>query len=313
MGVSAVRAEKVRRWGPRFLTAGLKPVCGLLRFGALALLFTAPLGALEWPADANAVINKNFGWNDGSLPSLGDSFLGAGPVSACAQGELIIISNEDSSRISGVPSPLGSYVAINHEDGLVSIYAHLEDVDFLPQRLDSGVIIANSGKTGCVDKNGFYFSFFDRKEKRYVNPSLLIPPMEDGAAPSIRSVKLQNSSGSLIDLSQTRNLKQGDYTINVHAQDSRTQNSDGPTAPFRITTSINGAETGALVNETFFVIDGELMMKRNENVSARRVFAPYPAVEAGEIYLSRGQANILITVQDISGNISNAQYRVFIE
>jgi hypothetical protein len=44
------------------------------------------------------------------------------------------------------------------------------------------------------------------------------------------------------------------------------------------------------------------MINRNGLIPARQVYANFPAFEAAEVFLTRGQATLEIIVQDITGN-----------
>ena len=291
------------------------PCRPLARLGTAALFVVcaAHLCAFEWPS-ANAVTVSNFGWNDGGSPKLGDTFSASGPITATEDGELILVSNESSSEVSRIPSTLGNWLAIDHGNALVSVYARVENIDyFIPEKIDAGVVIANAGASGWSGKDGFYLSFFDRKERRWVNPSLIINPKEDTRPPQIQGVKLKNDAGTIVDLSQTRILKQGQYGINVHAIDTRLSPAESPLAPFRIISTVNGVETGVLVSETFSARDGALMVYRGTLSLVKQIYAPYPAVESGNVIFNRGQVNLNIIAQDINGNTANVQYRLSVE
>jgi hypothetical protein len=281
---------------------------------ALFFMIPAALSALDWPSQ-NAVATGNFGTNNRGRPQLGDTFSATGPVMAVGEGELIFATTESSAAVSRLPSTLGAWLALDHGDGLVSIYARIEDsvIDTVPKKIEQGTVIANCGSTGWSNRDGYYLSFFDRKERRWVNPSLIITAKEDTRAPSIQSVKLKNEAGALFDMAMTRVLKQGYYGIIVQSSDTRQSSMESPLAPFKIICSVNGMETGAFSTETFSARDGVLMAYRGGLTHARQIFEPYPAVEAGYVVFTRGQVNLSIIVQDITGNTVNAQYRLFVE
>jgi len=281
-------------------------------FLILVLLLCNPLTALEWPLP-DAVMVRNFGFNDRGRPSLGTVFEGEGDILAAGDGELIFscTGKEIASRL---PSPLGTWAAIDHDDGLISIYGRgREKTRNLPlSRVDRGVPIAAAGSSGWSRRNGFYFVLYDRKERRWVNASMVITPFPDTVPPQITGIQLRRADGRLLEGSQLRNLSQGRYTIMVNTFDTLLE-PKLPLAPHRIVCSINGEEAGALSFETICARNGMLMVSRNALIPAERVYAPYPAFEAGEVHLSRGQAILEIIVQDIAGNSRNASTRMIVE
>ncbi|MDR2718483.1 MAG: hypothetical protein LBB89_10550 [Treponema sp.] len=296
---------------------GFLHICGsslVFRVGLLIAAFALcnSLTALEWPLP-DAVMVRNFGFNDRGRPSLGTVFQGEGDIRAAGDGELIFscTGKETASRL---PSPLGAWAAVDHEDGLISIYGRggNEAADRPLSKVSRGAPIAAAGNSGWSRRNGFYFVLYDRKERRWVNASMVITPFPDTVPPQIVGIQLRRADGRLLEGSQLRNLSQGRYTIMVNTIDTLLE-LKLPLAPHRIVCSVNGEEAGALSFETICARNGMLMVSRNALIPAERVYAPYPGFEAGEVHLSRGQAILEIVVQDIAGNSRSASTRMIIE
>jgi hypothetical protein len=256
---------------------------------------------------------KNFGWNDGGLPQLGVTFEDEISLTAAERGELLYRRTERDTA-SRLPSPLGSWTALDHGDGIISIYSRFGKEAPVSPTTEKGRLLGEAGFSGWSNRKGFYFQLFDRKERRWINPSMIIRPFEDSRPPAIQQVQLKDSQGKLIDPSQTRTtISQGRYRINVEAADTRLAPNESVLAPYRITCSLNGSEAGTLNFETFSARDGSLVVYRNGLVPARQVYAPVPGYEIGEVWFARGQALLEITVQDISGNIRSAVFRLIVE
>ncbi|MDR2864174.1 MAG: hypothetical protein LBV68_01005 [Spirochaetaceae bacterium] len=271
------------------------------------------LNAMDWPAP-EAKIARNFGLNDQGRPLLGESFDAKGNVFSADEGEIIFRSSEQDSARS-IPNPLGDWVAVDHGDGLIGIYARGGDSPETEKQKKAGrdTILARAGKSGWTTGEGFYFSVYDRKEHCWVNPSMIIGSMQDTLPPSIISVKLRNENGQLFDLAQTRNIRQGRYGIEVEAAD-RGESTTAPVAPYRITCSLNGVEMGILALEIFFARDGTLMIYGDGLVPVSTIYSTYPALEAASgVWFTRGGASLEIIVEDHSKNTRTAAYRIFVE
>jgi hypothetical protein len=271
------------------------------------------LEAMNWPSETAALM-RNFGWNDRGLPCLGISFESSGEVKAADNGELLFCRREGDTA-SGLPSPLGSWIALDHGDGIISVYARM---DYKQSRapggkVEKGMALGEAGISGWSGSKGFYFQLFDRKEKRWINPSLIITPPEDIRAPEIMSVRLKNAQGELINPYQTYNMSQGRYTVLVNAIDTLRIPGERPLAPHRIICTLNGSESGVLNFETYSSRDGQLMVYRNGLVPVRQVYAPGPYYEVADVWFSRGQTTLEIIAQDIAGNIRNVYYRITVE
>jgi hypothetical protein len=210
---------------------------------------------------------------------------------------------------------LGNWIALDHGDGIISVYSRMDESPE-PGNLrlaEKSAPLGTSGISGWTSRKGFYFFLFDRRERRWINPLMIVPAQEDTQAPSILSVRLTDSEGTVINPAQTRTLSQGRYTITVEASDTMLKSNEYPLAPHRIVCSVNGTEISALTFETYSARNGELMVYRNGLIPVREVFAPYPAWQTGEIRLTRGQATLEIIAQDIAGNSRSAVFRLQIE
>jgi len=285
----------------------------MMRFALFALLaLCSPLAAMDWPLPDAAMV-RNFGFNDRGKPSLGTVFEGEGAVCAAEEGE-VIFSTSGKDVASRLPSPLGAWTAIDHGDGLVSVYGRYNDTgnDGQYARVGRGVPIAQAGSSGWSGRDGFYFVLYDRKERRWVNASMVITPFPDTVPPQIQGIQLRNADGRVFEGTQLRSVSQGRYTIMVNTIDSREQRGV-PLAPHRIVCSVNGEEAGSLSFETISARDGILMVNRNGLIPAMKVYAGYPGFEAGEVSLSRGQAILEIIVQDITQNDRRVSTRMIVE
>jgi len=270
----------------------------ILAFVILAGFLSNALGAMSWPSQ-EAVLVRNFGSNDRGMPVLGMIFEGKTEVFAAEKGE-VIFSRGRNDAASRLPSPLGAWVAVDHEDGLISIYSRLAEAESVGHTVvEKQQTIASSGVSGWSSREGFYFVVFDRRERRWVNPAMIITPTrENTRQPQIRSVDLRNAQGQV---TQSRNLSQGRYTVLVDAAGSSAQGAQ-LYAPQRIVCSVNGAEVGSINFEALSARDGVLMVYRNGLVPAKQIYSAFPAFETAEVFLSRGLVTLEVIVQDIAGN-----------
>jgi len=211
------------------------------------------LDAMSWPTE-DAVLFRNFGANISGKPVLGMIFNDGTNVLAAERGE-VIFSRAKNDPASRLPSPLGAWTAIDHGDGLISIYSRYDDDSSLnTEHVGKQQVIAVSGTSGWSNREGFCFMLFDRRERRWINPALIITPVQETRPPQIISVSLLNQQGTVV---QSNNLSQGRYTVVVNVAGGTVLGAPGPVssiqyAPQRILCSVNGAEVGSLIFETFF-------------------------------------------------------------
>jgi hypothetical protein len=55
------------------------------------------------------------------------------------------------------------------------------------------------------------------------------------------------------------------------------------------------------------------MVYRNGLAPVRQIYAPFPAVEVGEAWFTRGQATLEVIVQDVTGNARSVVSRLAVE
>jgi hypothetical protein len=275
----------------------------------LAGSLSIPLNAMSWPSE-DAVLLRNFGFNDGGRPVLGMVFGGGTGVLAAEKGE-VIFTFDINDKASRLPSPLGAWTAVDHGDGLISIYSRYANESVSLTQAEKSQQIASAGTSGWSQRDGFYFLIFDRRERHWINPAMLITPVMNTYLPQILSVSLIDNQGIR---AQSNNLSQGRYTILVNAgiPPSNAAAQGLFLAPQKIICLINGAETGSLNLEAFSARDGVLVIYRNGLIPAKQVYGAFPAFEAADVFFSRGQVNMEIIVQDIAGNSRNFANRLIV-
>ena len=288
----------------------IKIICIL---SALLIYSNNPLSySMEWPLNTGT-ISRNFGWNNQGQPNLGINFRASGNIEAVDNGELLFQSG-GFLNTSRLPSPLGNWLALDHGEGIISVYSRMSpDTGYIPDNVRNSSIIGQAGSSGWSNENGLYFSLYDRKERRWINPVMIITPLPDPGAPMIQAVRLRDNQGRLHDLAQTRNISQGRYTILVESARIFPGQNRPPIAPFRIISLANGTETGLLNFETYSARDGVLMVYRNGLVPVDQIYSPYPAYELGTLNFSRGQTVLEIITQDAGGNSRNSVFRFMVE
>jgi len=284
-------------------------VTGLLII--LFLLLSFFVFAIDWPVKEGTLIS-NFGSNDGGSPVLGDSFLSTGSIYPADVGELIFVHDPDNVA-SRFPSPMGSWMALDHGDNLVGLYSRYASTRdaLVPTIMEKNTVLASSGRSGWTEQDGLYFAFYDRRERRWINPSIIISSLEDTYPPVIRQVELRNAAGTLFNPAQVRNIPQGLYTIYVDAVDTISPGGK-ILAPNRIISSINGVEAGVLSFETLISKNGSRMVYCNGIVPASQVYSAQ-GFGLGEVRFTRGQATLVIEARDMANNSRSVNYRLTIE
>ncbi len=134
--------------------------------------------SIEWPQNQKNII-KNFGFNNKGTATVGTVFTGDEATSVADTGEIIFMFSQQK----GIPSPLGTWIAIDHRDGIIGIYGYLEHIPVQKDvtLVDKGLSLKQNGNS--------YFALYDRKEHSWINPALIIP-LQDIRAPILKGACL---------------------------------------------------------------------------------------------------------------------------
>lgn len=273
--------------------------------------------AVEWPT-AEAELKAGFGQNDRGAPSVGMRFAGEDAVRAADAGELVFsVSAEGIAyRPGAFPHPLGEWAAIDHGNGILSVYGGMAAEERKAAEttlVEKGARIGRTGTSGWSAQPGLFFSIYDRAERRWVNPTMIAPKRADGSAPTIESVELIGKDGQAFPLPQTKNVRQGSYRVVVDAADGEQAKRAGRLAPQRLICLVDGAEQGAVHLETIKTENGRLQASRRTTAPATEIFMKNGAYDLGEIRLSRGRSSFEIVARDAAGNERTASYIVVVE
>lgn len=272
---------------------------------ALALAMGAGAYAIEWPM-AEARMESTFGTLREGRFLPGIEISAEDPAVLCAAaGEVLFC--EDGAGPGGLPSGVGSFVAIAHERGLVSVYGGLEPgtaVDYLREARQGDLLGLAAAERG--GEAGLRFFLFDAEKGQFVNPLLFLRPREDQRTPAVRAVYLRRDSQA-IDLSQIRTLRQGLCEVQAEFWDPR-DDGQGYNAPFQVRVLLNGSERISLGWDIGREIDGRYRLFSGEGKSVDEFFVPPARYRLGTIQIPRGRASLEIIVSDFSQRSRSSSY-----
>lgn len=270
-----------------------------------ALAAPIRIAAVDWPS-STAELRTSFGQNERGRPSVGMVFEGEDAVRSMDAGEILFVASRGSSggALDDFPYTLGDWIAVDHGNGIVGAYGRLAPSESASTKtvVEKGSVLGYSGSTGWTGSTGFYFSVYDRVERRWVNPAMIAPQRPDNRPPSIKSIDLVGKDGQTVRLAANRIVRQGAYRVLVESSDTESSTKQHPLAPQRIMCLVNGSEQGALHLETVKTENGELTVSRTKPAPAGLVYQNSGAVDLGEIRLSRGRTIMELIARDASGN-----------
>ncbi len=288
-----------------------------LRGRAAALLACAAgaaLAALDWPLSSPSLA-ATFGTAAPGGLVTGLALASAGGLVRAVEGGEILFCSDGPGGRSPLPSALGSFVIVEHARQVAGVYSHLAPgsaSDYL-RKVRPGDILGAAGASGWTEGEGLLFQAFDRKEGRWVNPLLLLPPLGDDKPPVIRSLSLLRA-GKSYPLGETRSLGQGVYGIALEASDpSAAPWTAGPLAPYSIRLVIDGALAARCVFDVARASGGELVFFSEGPRAAAALRGGEGRYVLAERLLARGKVVFEVQVEDAAGNRRSASWSVLVE
>jgi hypothetical protein len=286
------------------------------RIAAIAIfaLVAGGAGALDWPLP-EASVSATFGTTAKGRLVTGVALAASGGlVRSSEEGEIVFTAEEGLSP-SGLPMALGSFVIVEHRREMSGVYSHLAPgsvSDYL-RSVRSGDILGRVGVSGWTEGEGLCFQIFDRKERRWVNPLLLLPPLDDDSPPVIRSLSLLRD-GKAYQLGASARVSQGTYALVLETSDiSDAAWTAGPLAPHSVRLSMNGEVVAKAIFDVAGESRGELVFFSSEPRSATAIRGGEGRYILAERLLTRGRVVFEAVVEDAAGNRRSASWTVAVE
>ena len=269
----------------------------------LMVLSVFSVNAFQWPVSEVSVLASFGQYEFGSF--LKGINIGGPPqnVKALDSGELVFYSHQAESPLD-LPSGLGTYVIYQHNNGIRSLYGHLQNNSINTDKLNVGVkdVIGKTGYTGIDPGSMLYLQLIDTEFKKYINPLLSLPLLSDQVKPGIKNVYLL-SKGEKLVLNPKAVIKTGVYGLSADIRDFGANTGVyNPLAPFTISLYLNGENLANINFESLKVVDGNMLLQESDGISCEKLYKNDWEFFFGEFEFNPGDVRIEISVKDFSGN-----------
>jgi hypothetical protein len=270
--------------------------------------------AFDWPLD-QVVLTSTFGEHRGDHFHAGID-LGGGeqPIYPISPGELVFLYREDEDYTS-VPTGLGNFLVLQHQGGILSLYAHLAEGSLEPNRrlYDRSRALGTVGSSGYSSGKHLHLTIIDTEMSTIINPLLLLPPLPDGQAPEIKEVYLQ-SGQELIDLEDGMSLSRVEGQLFATVYDLREDVSFlWKLAPYKVFLFQDGREVSSFTFDSLYRMplaerSSEDLVLMNTEMDFSDVYESSWRLSLGEINLVAGETTLTIFAADFAGNESFTEY-----
>jgi hypothetical protein len=232
------------------------------------------------------------------------------PVRAIAEGEVIFRYNE--GRRTSIPRPMGTFLAVQHEGDVQSVYGHMIEPT-ASTRIGAGEVVGLVGDTGSAQGPRLVLMIADAREGRLLNPievgnSPLQPeyrPSSGGAV--IERVELV-AGDTILRLPGTEFVPAGTVGVLVtayHLSDHETF--AVRTAPFLMSVARSGQLVAEVRLDALHVAGKALVLAGDERSHAS-VYATRWTYRVGEIVLVEGQTRLEVRVEGYAGRPAVVSY-----
>lgn len=229
-------------------------------------------------------------------------------ISASSDGIVSVIITEHTNDFGWFESTLGNAVLIEHENEWVTVYANLDEETF-PQELQemneiaAGTFLGTSGNSGWQEgQSCLEFMVIDRKSANLANPRPLMPRLSAELPLEFGRITLDDSNGTTHYLSTERTLSSGTYTVYHLRQDVA--------VPYRSVVAVNGATVESISYDTLREDSGRLCVIGNRAYSVEDVYPDGNRQMLGRVQLTRGRAELSLTLIDILGTARTVRYNL---
>jgi hypothetical protein len=274
----------------------------------------APAFAMDWPLSPPRLA-ATFGTFAKGRVVAGIALSGdEGLVRSADDGE-ITFSLEDRAYPGVLPTPLGSFIVIEHQGSMDALYSHLAygSLPISTGKVKAGDILGKSGASGWIEGPGIVFQVYDHRTGSWINPLLVLPPLADDKPPVIRSLALSRADKVYV-LGETASVPQGMYKVSVDVTDPANSSwTVGPLAPYAIRISIDGVEAMKEVFDVARGVNGELMLFTLSPVAAGDLRTKEGRYSLIERFFARGRTTIEVRVEDAVGNKRSVSWTVVVE
>ena len=163
--------------------------------------------------------------------------------------------------------------------------------------------IAKTGNSGSVkDEKTLGFQIIDVKEKKAINPLILLPQPNQLPQLSISNIIIKNKNGVAYEMQYAKAFMAGNYKIYFKRNDLA--------VPFKTSILVNGEQTDEISYNSLNQEDGKCTVTGKRNYSNSEVYPDEKLMLIGEAVLKQGKATISLIFTDLKGSTRQLNYNV---
>jgi hypothetical protein len=268
---------------------------------AMCICGVAALSAFDWiqeEVNINSFLTE-FARLRGRMLSSSLVFAHGAQIKASEPGTIVAIIREPDSDTKRFYSTLGNAVIVNHSDDLITVYGNLAEVSVFGD-VDSQSVIGVSGSSGWQSgESGLEFQAADIKNRKVINPRILLPHFEAELPLAVSTVTAVNRQNETFALSAAARLASGQYSLYLSGLSG---------FPYRTSVSVNGAIVETIVYDTLHERNGKLAIYGNRYYTTTEIYPDERTLFLADIVLARGRNTVRVLLSDINNKETQATY-----
>jgi hypothetical protein len=290
--------------------------------GLFSVLFTVcalAAWAYDWPAPDMRVI-KTFGQRTAGTVLPGIEVQTLSPVlTAPDNGDVVFVFRPESQTVQNLPSGLGGFIALAHDNNLRSVTSRIIPVATENKRsFRRGEPLGQAEVQTGVSESRHRLFVFDQQLGELVNPLLVFPALTDGKLPLIYDVTAYpEGQGDSVSLLGRGTLGVGYWKIHVQVSDPVTyfpaagkeKGAEGQRGVYAVEAYLNGSEVFNTNLDSFQEKGGRWQLK-GMGVFLDDVLVQDQEWNLGQVFFNQGTNILEIVVKDFQGNQAGKTFRI---
>jgi hypothetical protein len=289
---------------------------------ACLMLFTlslAPVWAYDWPA-ADMQVVKAFGQRVSGTVLPGVEVQTLSPTLAAPEsGDVVFVYRPHDQVSQNLPSSLGGFVALAHEDNLRTVTSRIVPEPVTNKRsFHRGEPLGQAEVQPGASESRHRLFVFDQQLGELVNPLLVFPALADARVPLFLDVKAVPEGGTAsVSLFGPSALAVGYWDIYVDVSDPITllpapgkdKGPEGQRGVYAVEAYLNGSEVFNTPLDSVQEKNGRWQVK-GMGAFLEDVLVGDQEWKLGQVFLNQGTNILEVVVRDFHGNQTGKTFRI---
>jgi hypothetical protein len=275
--------------------------------------------AYDWPA-ADMQVVRTFGQRTAGAVLPGVEVQTLSPVlTAPENGDVVFVFRPGSQEVQNLPSALGGFVALAHDDNLRTVTSRIDPSgDETKRSFRRGEPLGQAEVQPGASESRHRLFVFDQQLSELVNPLLVFPQTVDPKAPLFFDVRaFPETPGQPVSLFGQGTLAVGYWNIHVEVSDPVTlfpapgkeKGAEAQRGVYGIEAYLNGAEVFNTALDSIQERGGRWQVK-GMSALLDDVLIQDQEWNLGQVFINQGTNILEVVVKDFKGNQTGKTFRV---